>query len=63
MNCIVYNNKCIIDVRVSIITDQVTDNIHSTVQMPVTRYTSVMHTRRMIVMPDWNYDSSKCLMC
>jgi len=43
MNCIVYNNKCIIDVslRVCIISGHVTDNIHSTVQMPVTRHTGL----------------------
>ena len=36
MNCIVYNNKCIIDVRVFIIIGHVTDNVHSTVQIPAT---------------------------
>ena len=29
MNCIVWNNKCIIDVRVCIIIGHVTDSIHS----------------------------------
>jgi len=36
MNWRVYNNKCIIDVRVCIIIGHVTDSIHSTVQIPVT---------------------------
>jgi len=56
MNCIVYNNKCVIDVRVCIIIGHVTDNIHSTVQMPVTRHRTAIHTRPMIVMTDQNFD-------
>ena len=47
---------CIINVLVRIIIGQVTDSIHSTVQIPVTRHTTAMHTRPMIAIPDQNSD-------
>ena len=56
MNCTVYNNKCILDVRVFIIIGHVTDNVHNTVQIPVTSHTPAVHTRPMIVIPDQNFD-------
>jgi len=37
-------------VRVCIIIGHVTDSIHSTVQIPVTSHTAVMHTSQMNVM-------------